>query len=112
MDESPKIEPALTPEEWASVEGERREQTTTRQLEVDAIVARQDPASTIAVYNAALPDSDPRKITRERMRAVKKAVDIWFGATVTVYNTLADREPHFRVIEFLAGLESYLPPTI
>lgn len=99
------IEPALTPEEWASVEGEKRERTTTRHYEVDAILENHDPAKFIAVYNAALPDSDPRKITREWVETLRDIAELNLKK-----RTRLDRLAGPCLESIANALESYLPP--
>lgn len=49
----------------------------------------------IAIANAALPDDDPRKITRERLQEMRDAAD-WIGESTSVH-------------AFADALASYLP---
>jgi hypothetical protein len=119
------IEPALTAEEWAeaqackaawrlfdSCQGEQPDQC--RYL--------------IALNNDALPDDDPRKITRETIRAMRLAAARFGDEPVGVsagwllmdarWHNLAGKqrarhEESARTINALAdALESYLPPAI
>lgn len=56
------------------------------------------PSSPVAIANAALPDTDPRKITREHIRACRRELNDW----------VEDRD---EILKRLAAvLESYLPP--
>lgn len=84
-----KIEPALNAEQW-----QWRESAIIRDVSVSAhgVLAIRDkvheeidlcepiavPAAllpaTIALANALLPDGDPRKITRERAKALRKVI--------------------------------------
>jgi hypothetical protein len=87
-----RIEPALTPEQWI----EHREALNDDGYGYQAVpywegLAGQ--AGAIAVANDLLPDSDPRKITRERITLL--------------------RDPAYRETEqmaFIDALASYLPP--
>jgi hypothetical protein len=89
---SEKIDPALTAEEWAhAMDADVRDGLA---YEVCYLWGRSRPAGAIAIANAALPDSDPRKITREKLRLVGRLM----GAH-------EDDEK-----AFLDALESYLPP--
>jgi hypothetical protein len=54
----------------------------------------------LAAMNFKLPDSDPRKITRERLRALKGAIEASEGEGND--DTFASA--------FVAALDSYLPP--
>jgi hypothetical protein len=80
------VEPALTPKEWEDFALDPR-----FWLEHDG--EARDCAQEIAINNAALPDTDRRKITRERLAVL--------------------RDPAYReseLSEFVDALESYLPP--
>lgn len=59
---------------------------------------KSETAALIALLNDSLPDSDPRKITRERINLAREAFDVLDGKA----------EDDLAV--FLDGLESYLPP--
>lgn len=87
---SEEIEPALTADDWA------------RELSVADLHPFLDTEKIIAVANAALPDSDPRKITRERIALLR--VELGWAENAEYSN-----DPEAR--RFLDALESYLPPT-
>jgi hypothetical protein len=101
-----RIEPALTPDEWkqkracdAHGNGAMISSGVLVGLSGGAIAAVLDPAKTIALANAALPDDDLRKIARadvENLRGILTA-DAWAVAKADI-RRLAD------------ALASYLPP--
>lgn len=105
-----KIEPALTTEEWANVQ-----RFGVGLLAIEVLVAEDEPQKAVAIANAALPDSDSRKITRERVAAIREAAD-------ELESNL--KNPHWRMDddrswaaynvrlcrEMADALESYLPP--
>jgi hypothetical protein len=103
MNDTPDpIPAALTPEQWA----ERTAVDQTREdgvpyiydgefgVGVDTYFMPVDPAEAIALANAALPDTDPRKITREMVDRLKSLIQPG-----------EDDEQ-----AFLDALKSYLPP--
>jgi hypothetical protein len=116
-----RIEPALTPEEWAAgmkalgavradsvflnrsenavYFGIRSHDTWRGEPYTGAVVAsKRSMAAVIAIANAALPDDDPRKITWEKIDAwidTCDAVGAWENATIRT---------------FANALASYLPP--
>lgn len=123
-----KIEPALSAEEWA-VKCATPERWMGRDTAVSIVRSSSDVAHLvlhshdawreepytagllatphnlvpiIALANAALPDSDPRKITREKLANVLGALEVAANATRDESETLA----------FIAALESYLPPDL
>jgi hypothetical protein len=114
-----RIDPALTAEEWATVPWADRvtffacvegtgltiaDGSPTPRVGIH--VERDDLSALIALANAALPDSDPRKIRREWMRELReRALDHPIG----VDNKSADI-PDPILTEIAAALESYLPP--
>lgn len=130
---SEKIEPALTPEEWTPLpdgsfgvvcddetvvdvildacvgfeeDGETAIHGTGLRIADTAIIVEADDlAAVIALANAALPDSDPRKITRERVEDIRNAL----GADETWTGT--SEQTFARIQQFLNALEAYLPPT-
>lgn len=97
-----KIEPALTAEEWTSPADALDGYFDLRDGVVDVRLGGAhgggdlvgDTRKLIAFANAALPDSDPRKITRERIAL------LWSAAS---------RAGESDVV-FIEALESYLPP--
>lgn len=103
-----KIEPALSAEEWSEV----REPGVIREngglvYELSYIgwlsTERRIPAS-VAILNAALPDSDPRKITRETIAALDWVLK-QAGGTGDWLHSVEDKLKPIR-----DALESYLPP--
>lgn len=99
---STPIAPALTPEEWAS-----KPRLEKYVIVFTRTIGEPDPdilptsAMLIAVANAALPDDDPRKITRAKLEALRSLAimhETARGADVT------DER------RFIDALESYLPP--
>lgn len=95
-----KIEPVLSAEEWADLRNPILRAPLLAQLG-----GGTDPraiAQTITILNDALPDSDPRKITREMIEGLRNSVDVlgfcgypWRAEQV---QSVAD------------ALASYLPP--
>jgi hypothetical protein len=107
-----KIKPAMTAAEWArGINGHDWEHL--------AALAGTE-AQLIALANAALPDSDPRKITRERVQSLRALAEELAFDDCTIPEdedaplTLAGREHRHRLIaearNLAAALESYLPP--
>lgn len=120
MSDAPKIEPALTAEEWEqrtyrSITGREFSHIEAQGVQlhdngVMVLVGLDDdrdinasPAALIALANAALPDSDPRKITREKIEHMK--------AIAESIRPTTSNESHIGFLEeFATALESYLPP--
>lgn len=127
---SERIEPALTPKQWeiravrlptddayASVYGFRVEGAEGHglRLEVDVfnaehpdeMASHEIPSNAlpalIALANAALPDSDPRKITREKIALLRIEHISECDGDVCEY-------PTRELAAFADALESYLPP--
>lgn len=109
-----KIEPTLTAEEWAAgrvvwrdaeVEWRAGESFDISYRIPDEVPTaqpddRSSVAQMIAVANAALPDSDPRKITRKTVVMLRESSEDDHAAYV-----------NFGKLRALAdALESYLPP--
>jgi hypothetical protein len=70
-DETRAIEPALTPEEWKRFR-------KSPGLWCDEVGHTADDCfENMAINNAALPDGDPRKITREDVVLLAQAADTW-----------------------------------
>jgi hypothetical protein len=92
---SEKIEPALTPEQWKIAH--------TGAIDVCGLYYQGDGAMAIAIINAELPDTDPRKITRE-----------WIQHLRTASDRVEDLEGDgtvWRALDRIAdALQSYLPP--
>ena len=105
---TPEIEPATSAEDWAvHIEAAR---DAGLSLQAYLWAGQAYPARTIALANAALPDSDPRKITRhhvERLRMVAATLHMresgMAGPMTIVSNELN---------EIAEALESYLPPEV
>lgn len=97
-----KIKPALTPKEWQAVDV-----TDVRGWDDGSIyVGRSNdgdwnvskkPHALIAILNAALLDSDPRKFTREWVNELREGTNA-VGVNTALLHHIAD------------ALESYLPP--
>lgn len=99
-----KIEPALTSEEWRKPSLDIIAEQITDQyghIEWDP----HSPEKVIAAANALLPDSDPRKITREMVAFLRS----WQKECAESYNSnMEDDAPTFAALA--DALESYLPP--
>lgn len=96
-----KIEPALTAEEWARFRDSRTD-VAEMGTPTAYLYHYADPGQCLAVANAMLPDSDPRKITDEKVGLLRNAL-----------RTIRLDRPGFNLAELdeLAdALESYLPP--
>lgn len=112
------VPPALTPEEWAHRSGDIGPRVTRGHAEVyvvraDGVVNQSDlvsiahrgvcavgtseVAALMALANAALPDGDPRKLTRADVRLVED-----------VFGEAWDDIPAYRALA--AKLASLLPP--
>lgn len=120
-------EPALTAQEWAAQnDGEaepfavRGSYEISREHHNDGLRLNGEwvPATTlpalIAFANAALSDSDPRKITRDWLRTLRsEAKYVGSGGLESEYEdepyrSMGQREAALRAIA--DALESYLPP--
>lgn len=113
-----KIEPALSAFQWSTVRNEdgviyvSPPQGTNDGVNWLAKLSTDRAPQYLAIANAALPDSDRRKITRERIAAARKALnqsdyipnsDEELGADGE-WPAVSDAE------QLLRALESYLPP--
>ena len=117
MSDETKIAPALTPEEWARA-GNAQELSFGADGWVTAKASRTDAyrdgalnvkasdrlPALIALANAALPDDDPRKITREWIDRMRRASAYCYGLA----------EPGDTILGaamaiYADALESYLP---
>ena len=111
------IEPALAPEQWASnladvFDGYVDLDMGTIDIRLGGPAGLRDMsrelAALIAVCNAALPDDDPRKITRTHVLALRVLSD--FVARIPGIIG-ADAVKSYGYARQLADvLESYLPP--
>lgn len=116
-----RIEPALTPEEWRISSAALRPQFAIQELQglYDSNGDAQpldvaDMPRVIALANAALPDSDPRKITRHQLFCLREVLAN-FSAALAVGDfgdfLKPGLEEYASQAETLAAaLESYLPP--
>lgn len=108
------IPPALTADEWGilprihwlhienndvQLDLDHGELILTTPSDDTAVFGERIPAL-IALANATLPDSDPRKITREKIAELRDAIEVVANATRDEASNLA----------FLDALSSYLPP--
>jgi hypothetical protein len=108
MSDETKIEPAMSEADWAytleelaaSPPDANGKRYLAGMYEYVGATPR-DNAEFIAANNAALPDDDPRKITRERLNAIRVILWNWEG------ERSGDAAPELR---FMDSLESYLPP--
>lgn len=118
-----KIEPALSAEEWKKARDEgathhdecfwldNRFSVSASLYDGELIIATENgnsvgsidrPAALIALANAALPDSDRRKITREKIAVIRQCA---FDNLPYLAGAVAK-----AMVEFADALESYLPP--
>jgi hypothetical protein len=117
------ITPALTAEEWAAWKEGRGAGETLFLVNVNSgpddpvwgqSFSAHPPAALIALANAALPDDDPRKITREKLVALRDCLAM--AGLANDDRCVSDKEfADARRYDALAttltdALESYLPP--
>lgn len=88
MSDETKIEPVLSADQWERV------QTTD-------IYDEFGEAELIALMNAVLEDTDPKKITHAKLDALRVIIWNWEGER---------RSEAAPELAFLDALESYLPP--
>ena len=103
--EKTEIQPALSAEEWANPAEVGYFDWDIGIVDVGGFETDRTrlPVQIIALANAALPDSDPRKVTREKIAAVREVL-----AGLSIDGPWACGE----ITEaFLIALESYLPPS-
>lgn len=126
---SEKIPPALSAEDWTimSADGGTSTEEVTVEIDSAALVVRDwhgdgqrttqtnqvtVPAqllpAVIALANIALPDGDPRKLTREGVAAIRKMADDVFDDETSL--TAAEVAHTKLVLRMVDALESYLPP--
>lgn len=114
-----KIPPALTPEEWQRIRKDGIEEAiwnlgrSSGFFEILGLNSEDRPAA-ISVLNDILPDSDPRKITREKVQAMRECIEQARAYEVDIADSM-DSPPRqdapYRLMELMAeSLESYLPP--
>jgi hypothetical protein len=120
------IKPALSVESWASL----RAYQNHAQLAVLALEGGHDHgvpplaldgsneaernsiayAAAIAALNAGLPDSDPRKITREKITAIRTSADAFYVDNDGLRDADRDDVIASLAVQAADALESYLPP--
>lgn len=93
-----QIEPALTPSEWARVPEHAAHDGLQNAIAI-AVRARRFP-SVIALSNSTLPDNDPRKITPDRIKAMRDCAE---QLGLMGYDD-------YGLQRFADALASYLPP--
>ena len=108
-----EIAPALEPEEWKYrrcgavsidyVDGETHVVVTDPDGEIVSVSGPEEVFALMALANAALPDGDPRKFTREKARILLAvAADTWAG-----HRAAEDRDALATVAR---TIEALLPP--
>lgn len=108
------IEPALTAEEWRHWEREGIKEAVARACDSINYSLGQRPEKMGALCNVALPDSDPRKITRLHVNALYFAAEALRekGGTLLARGISPGiQNEQAKAVERLAeALASYLPP--
>lgn len=101
---SDRIEPALTSKQWAELAQDRERVVMLYgdMIGEDANVC----AEIIAYNNAVLPDTDPRKITREDVLILHECCE----SANSVYPLVLTDAQTKRLAYLTAALDSYLPP--
>lgn len=108
-----EIAPALEPEEWKHrrsgsvsidyVDGETHIVVTDPDGEIVSVSGPAEVFALMALANAALPDGDPRKITREAVQLLEAlTTDSWAGHRAT--------EQRDALACLARSLEALLPP--
>jgi hypothetical protein len=99
-----RIEPALTAAAWVDVVAGNGIPYAYGSSVLDelSILEGSDVPAAIAYLNSRLPDDDPRKITREKIRLMKNEVH--------ANNVCGVDSRHFPLMQFAWALESYLRP--
>ena len=100
------IEPALTPDllSWLNSDPDDVRISLERGADQTSFFLKGDLARLIALANAALPDDEPRKITRETIVALDWVLE-QAGCTGDYTHSVADKLRPIR-----DALASYLPP--
>jgi hypothetical protein len=108
-----QIAPALKPDEWKArdcgyakidcVWEETHVVVRDPDGEVVSVSGPDEIFALIALANDALPDDDPRKITREKVRLLIAMTDKPWDASGTL-------EQHTAVRKLVRALEALLPP--
>jgi hypothetical protein len=105
------IEPALPPEDWAMHAESAADENVALQEYLSWHTVR--PVQSIALANAALPDTDPRKITREMVEAMRYAAYMLMEVSREAADDEEFAKLHTNADRLFAGadaLASYLPP--
>jgi hypothetical protein len=125
MNDGPTLEPALTAEEWKSAFGSDLDDDGTKIgegvfayiIEGELMVATEEgnavggvhsPEKLLGLANAALPDDDPRRITRERVRQLRFVADHLVVSENDAFVTIGLAKQGLRSLA--DALESYLIP--
>lgn len=109
-----EIAPALEPEEWThrrcgavsldSVDGETHVVVTDPDGEIVSVNGPAEVFALMALANDALPDGDPRKITRETVKLLHAlTADTWAGHKAA--------EQRAALAQLARALTALLPPT-
>jgi hypothetical protein len=110
MTETPKIEPDITPDEWAFF----NRTGVTLNGAIDSVLCLTATAQrqALAYLNADLADDDPRKMTRKWVDDLRMAAGVCIESSRE-----ADESEHIRLascarrlLTHASALESYLPP--
>lgn len=110
-----RIEPAIPAEHWRNLAalGERGPRLALWD-EFTTSERKPDMPAVIALANAALPDDDPRKITREWVTLLRFVADCSERDSIALYNEREADKDGSQAIASLramaAALESYLRP--
>jgi hypothetical protein len=115
-----RIEPALTAEEWKQrivgyledyEDGVPYVKDGEFGVGGDTYFGTVNPVQAIALANAALPDDDPRKITREWVIDIRDIADSLAGEIAEWVGDSPRTEAQIaRLRGYADALESYLPP--
>ena len=110
-----KIEPALTPKAWASID--RGDDLPygygSSVLDDLSVLDEEDIRAAIAYLNDRLPDADPRKITRQKIDALRRMIaqSDYIPESDEGISDADGQWPTISLAEsFADALESYLPP--
>lgn len=123
MTDTETIQPALTPDEWDSLsfwEPSGSDCSDVFEIDQGTIVAGHTSrheyyefrrfTAIMALANAALPDDDPRKITRERVEALRIAMEYWQPRDGDGVAWDEYRAVHATLRDLHSALAALLPP--
>jgi hypothetical protein len=108
-----KNEPVLTDEDWRDVEDDIADAISRNAKGIEyfrtLLIDGKNASSAIAVANRLLPDSDPRKITREWIVGLRSRAEEYRGLHRIAQpgDWAGDAQFLDRIAD---ALESYLPP--